>query len=107
LGALFQGTPYSAKQGKVVELPGGAQASTSKDISNIGGWDLLDNNQVKFFSPPPGHLFVIPRLTFGPGEFCNDLHYEHFLDGTICYLEFLNFRYPYPKSFNFTQDIVQ
>jgi hypothetical protein len=53
LGALIQGKPYSKAQGKVVELPGGAQAGTSKDISNIGGWELLDNNQV------PRRLFVL------------------------------------------------
>jgi uncharacterized membrane protein len=46
LGALFQATPYSKVQKKVVELPGGQQARTSKDILNVGGWDVLDNNQV-------------------------------------------------------------
>lgn len=46
LGALFQATPYSKLQKKVVELPGGQQARTSNDILNVGGWDVLDNNQV-------------------------------------------------------------
>ena len=32
---------------KVVELPGGKQAPVSKDVLNIGGSDILDNNQVR------------------------------------------------------------
>ena len=42
----MQATPFSKAQNKVVELPGGEQASPSKEIANIGGWDILDNNQV-------------------------------------------------------------
>jgi len=41
-----QATPYSKREKKVVELPGGQQATTSGEIKNIGGWDILDNNQV-------------------------------------------------------------
>ena len=45
---MFQVTPYSKGQNKVVELPGGRQASVSNDVSYIGGWNILDNNQVNF-----------------------------------------------------------
>ena len=46
LGAVLQATPYSNVHKKVVELPGGEQATTSNYISNVGGWNVLDNNQV-------------------------------------------------------------
>jgi hypothetical protein len=43
---LLQATPYSKLEKKVVELPGGEQAVESTNITHIGGWDILDNNQV-------------------------------------------------------------
>jgi uncharacterized membrane protein len=46
LGALLQATPFSKEEKKVVELPGGLNPQASKSISYIGGWDVLDNNQV-------------------------------------------------------------
>ena len=39
-------TPYSEDEKKVVELPGAKNPAPSAEISNIGGWDVLDNNQV-------------------------------------------------------------
>ena len=86
MGASLQGTPYSASQGKVVELPGGehARSSGSKDISNIGGWELLDNNQVGFLpSPLLFSLSRIGNLICDSGEFCNDFYYESIFHGIV------------------------
>jgi len=73
LGALFQATPYAVKENKVVELPGGKQAAVSTEISYIGGWNLLDNNQV----------CLHPKKT-NEGEFRNDFLNELFVNGTLC-----------------------
>jgi hypothetical protein len=43
---LFQATPYSKTQKKVVELPGGVQTVASSEVTYIGGMNVLDNNQV-------------------------------------------------------------
>jgi hypothetical protein len=51
LGAVLQATPYSKLEKKVVELPGGEQAIPSANITYIGGWDILDNNQVLHLHP--------------------------------------------------------
>jgi hypothetical protein len=75
---LFQATPFSKAQKKVVELPGGKQAATSKDVSYIGGWDILDNNQV---------CHSISQLRVG--QLCHDVHYESSFDGALC-LDFLH-----------------
>ena len=48
---MLQATPYSKLEKKVVELPGGEQAVESDNITHIGGWDILDNNQVISFPP--------------------------------------------------------
>ena len=72
---MFQATPYSKSQKKVVELPGGEQAQTSGAISNIGGWNILDNNQV--------HK-VISRLI--EGQFYDDFYDKFHLDGIVCIL---------------------
>jgi len=48
LGALLQATPFSKEEKKVVEVPGGEKPASSANIANIGGWDVLDNNQVNF-----------------------------------------------------------
>lgn len=68
LGALLQATPYSKLEKKVVELPGGRQAVESKNIIHIGGWDILDNNQVSYFpradSLPPCLHSASQRCTF-------------------------------------------
>lgn len=58
---------------KVVELPGGQQAVASKDISHIGGWDILDNNQV---------FLVIFMLMVG--QLCDDFYYEFHFHGIVC-----------------------
>ena len=61
-------------QKKVVELPGGQQATTSKDISNVGGWDVLDNNQVS------GRTLNSSLI----GQLRDDIHHSLLLDGIVC-----------------------
>jgi hypothetical protein len=41
-----QATPFSKEEKKVIEVGGAGKVATSAKISNIGGWDILDNNQV-------------------------------------------------------------
>ena len=74
LGALVQATPYSKVEKKVVELPGGRQARPSPDVLNIGGSDILDNNQVQ----PLTSILI-------QGEFCNDILHHIHLNGVICF----------------------
>ena len=61
-------------QKKVVKLPGGQQATTSKDISNVGGWDVLDNNQVS------GRTLNSSLI----GQLRDVIHHSLLLDGIVC-----------------------
>jgi hypothetical protein len=57
----------------VIEVGGAGKVATSAKISNIGGWDVLDNNQV---------CASWSGLT--KGQLCDDIYHKHCVNGCLC-----------------------